>query len=87
LIWLIFFLRNRDRRIDILEEEVGYLEAEVDELEKGRMLARKALAKKAEKNTTQEMIDAAVGSVAVKKSPRKALVAKKKSTTKKTTDK
>jgi hypothetical protein len=66
---------------------VGYLEAEVDELEKGRMLARKALAKKIERNTTKEMIDARVDSEAVKKSPRKALVVKKKSSTKKTTDK
>jgi cbb3-type cytochrome oxidase subunit 3 len=34
LIWLIFFILRRDRRIDVLEEEIGYIEAEVDELEK-----------------------------------------------------
>ena len=49
LIWFIFFLRRRDRRLDILEEEVGYIEAEIGELEKGRILASKALAKKSEK--------------------------------------
>jgi plastocyanin domain-containing protein len=33
-IWFLLFMRRRDRRIDILEEEMGYIEAEVDELEK-----------------------------------------------------
>lgn len=50
LIWFISYVRKGTSRIDRLEEEVEYLESEVDELEKGRLLARKALAKKREKS-------------------------------------
>ena len=52
IFWLIIAARRRDDRISYLEEEVWYIEAEVDELEKGRVLAKKALAKKAEKIKT-----------------------------------
>ncbi len=71
LIWIIFFIRGRDRRMDEMEEELGYIEAEVDELEKGRKLAQKALAKKAEKNTLKNTSESPIGSISVKRNPNK----------------
>lgn len=54
-----------------MEEELGYIEAEVDELEKGRKLAQKALAKKAEKNTLKNTSESPIGSISVKRNPNK----------------
>jgi hypothetical protein len=83
LIWVIKLLLWWGRRIDLLEEEVGYLEAEVDELEKGRILAQKVLAKKKEKNNTETMIDQAVESAKWPKKSTSKVTPIKKSTSKK----
>ena len=82
LIWMIFFIRGRDRRIDEMEEELGYIEAEVDELEKWRKLAQKALAKKSEQHTLKNLPKASPTTISPKKTVPKKLnewVAPKKS--------
>lgn len=47
LFWWISQARRRDKRMEKLEDEVEYLEEEIDELEKGKRMAKKALEKKA----------------------------------------
>ncbi len=51
LYWIWRAYRREDTRINRLEAEIEYVEAEIDELEKGKALAKKALEKKAQKKS------------------------------------
>ena len=86
VIWILWLLFRRDEdKVEELEEELEELEEEIDEFEKGRLLAKAALAKKKKAKAVKALDTAEKKVVASRKKSENVEDTQKKSTVKKTT--
>ncbi len=81
LIWILSRIIGGGRTTQEKKEKMGSTENEVDELEKGRKLAQKALAKKAEKKLSQKIPPESVPIITPKKSSSKPIIKSEKELT------
>jgi hypothetical protein len=77
LISFFFLWKKEDRRVDRLEEELAFVETEIDELERARLLAKDAIAKK-KKSPKKTISKPQVEPVDDVKTPKKRTVAARK---------
>lgn len=86
IIWILWLLFRRDEdRVEELEDEVEVLEDEIDELEKGRRLAKAAIAKKKKAKAVKALDTAEKKVVATRKKVENKEDAPKKPPVKRTT--